>query len=105
MEGNCEQLEKDIERVKEEKENKRHTVASLEQQITEQKEKISRADKNLRRVLKDIQNKCICSSDETILLQEVTFFNKRRLLLQIAWIFRSLLLALCPSTHRKTRAE
>ena len=66
-------MEKDIERVKEEKENKKQIITNLEYQITEQKEKISRADKNLKKVLKDIQNKCVCTSDEAILLQEVCY--------------------------------
>ena len=77
MEDNCEQLEKDIMRVKEEKEEKRLVVTNLEQQITDQKEKINRAEKNLRKVLKEIQNKCICTSDETIILQEVSDKNKK----------------------------
>ncbi|XP_058807541.1 coiled-coil domain-containing protein 39 [Phymastichus coffea] len=70
MEDNCEQLDKDIKKIKDERELKRQTVSNLEQQITEQKEKILRADKNLRKILKDIQNKCVCESSETLLLQE-----------------------------------
>jgi chromosome segregation ATPase len=71
MEENCEKLEKSIESIKEEKEAKRQLVVNLELQINDQMDKISRADKNLRKILKEIQNKCICVSNETILIQEV----------------------------------
>ncbi|XP_011504771.1 PREDICTED: coiled-coil domain-containing protein 39 [Ceratosolen solmsi marchali] len=70
MEDNCQKLEQSIEKIKDVKETKRQLVANLELQIIEQRDKISRADKNLRKTLKEIQNKCICMSDETILMQE-----------------------------------
>lgn len=72
MKESCAQLESEIKRTQDDKENKRQTVDNLEQQITEQREKLLRADKNLKLVLKDIKKKCACISNETILLQEVT---------------------------------
>lgn len=71
MKENCEQLESEIKRTQEEKETKRQTVENLEQQITEQREKLLRADKNLKQILRDIKKKCACISNDTILLQEV----------------------------------
>jgi len=61
----------DIEKAKEEKEDKQRYLSSLEKQIAEQTEKISRADKNLRKVQKDIQNLYICKGDDSLLLQQV----------------------------------
>jgi chromosome segregation ATPase len=61
----------DIEKAKEEKEDKQRYLSSLEKQIAEQTEKISRADKNLRKVQKDIQNLYICKGDDTLILQQV----------------------------------
>lgn len=71
MKESCEDLENEIKRTQEDKENKRRTVENLEQQITEQREKLLRADKNLKQVLRDIKKKCACISNETILIQEV----------------------------------
>ncbi|XP_050454617.1 coiled-coil domain-containing protein 39 isoform X2 [Cataglyphis hispanica] len=64
------QLLDDIERLKEEKENKQHYLSNIEKQTVEQGEKISRADKSLRKAQKDIQNLYILNKDDIILLQQ-----------------------------------
>ncbi|XP_036139360.1 coiled-coil domain-containing protein 39 [Monomorium pharaonis] len=64
------QLLNDIEKAKEEKENKERYLSSIEKQTTEQGEKISRADKSLRKAQKDIQNLYISKRDDTVLLQQ-----------------------------------
>lgn len=61
----------DIEKTKEEKEDKERYLSGIEKQTTEQEEKISRADKSLRKVQKDIQNLYISKRDDTVLLQQV----------------------------------
>lgn len=61
----------DIEKTKEEKENKQRYLAGIEKQAAEQEEKMSRADKSLRKVQKDIQNMGIHRRDDTLLLQQV----------------------------------
>ncbi|XP_067204891.1 coiled-coil domain-containing protein 39-like isoform X2 [Linepithema humile] len=60
----------DVERAKEEKENKQCYLSGIEKQTTEQGEKISRADKNLWKAHKDIQNLYISKRDNVILLQQ-----------------------------------
>lgn len=80
MEENCEKLEKNIETIKDEKEAKRQLVANLELQINDQIDKISRADKSLRKLLNEIQNKCICISEESILMQEVCMHINNRII-------------------------
>lgn len=57
--------------MKEEKENKQHYLLSIEKQTVEQGEKISRADKNLRKAQKDIQNLYVLKRDDIVLLQQV----------------------------------
>lgn len=57
--------------MKEEKENKQHYLSNIEKQTVEQGEKISRADKNLHKAQKDIQNLYILKRDDIILLQQV----------------------------------
>ncbi|XP_070157828.1 coiled-coil domain-containing protein 39-like isoform X1 [Polyergus mexicanus] len=64
------QLLDDIERMKEEEENKQHYLSNVEKQTVEQGEKISRADKNLRKAQKDIQNLYVLKRDDIILLQQ-----------------------------------
>ncbi|KAL0099265.1 hypothetical protein PUN28_020085 [Cardiocondyla obscurior] len=64
------QLLDDIEKAKEEKENKERYLSGIEKQTTEQGEKISRADKSLRKAQKDIQNVYISKRDDTVLLQQ-----------------------------------
>ncbi|XP_071630319.1 coiled-coil domain-containing protein 39 isoform X2 [Temnothorax longispinosus] len=64
------QLLDDIEKAKEEKENKERYLSGIEKQTTEQGEKISRADKSLRKAQKDIQNLYISKRDDTVLLQQ-----------------------------------
>ena len=71
MEENLKILIKDIERTKEERANKERFVENLKKQIKEQKEKLLRAEKSLRKAFKDIQNMCLCTDDATILWQEV----------------------------------
>ena len=66
--------QKDVQRARETKDNKLWCVSNLERQITEQNERILRADKTLRKLFKDIQRMCECTSDEMILLQEVRIF-------------------------------
>jgi len=61
----------DIEKAKEEKENKERYLSGIEKQTAEQREKISRADKSLRKAQKDIQNLYISKRDDTVLLQQV----------------------------------
>lgn len=61
----------DIEKAKEEKEGKQRYLAGIEKQAAEQEEKMSRADKGLRKVQKDIQNMGIYKRDDTLLLQQV----------------------------------
>jgi len=61
----------DIEKAKEEKENKERYLSGIEKQTAEQGEKISRADKSLRKAQKDIQNLYISKRDDTVLLQQV----------------------------------
>lgn len=73
MRTNYETSIDDVRRAKEEKDNKLWNVANLERQITEQNERILRADKSLRKLFKDIQRICECTNDEMILLQEVGF--------------------------------
>ncbi|XP_043669099.1 coiled-coil domain-containing protein 39 isoform X1 [Vespula pensylvanica] len=70
MQDNYTLLLDDIQRAKEEKDNKEQHLSNLNKQIAEQDEKISRAEKNLRKVHRDIQNKCTCTEDNLILLQE-----------------------------------
>ncbi|XP_046818112.1 coiled-coil domain-containing protein 39 [Vespa crabro] len=70
MQHNYTLLLDDIQRAKEEKDNKEQYLSNLNKQIAEQDEKISRAEKNLRKVHRDIQNKCTCTEDSLILLQE-----------------------------------
>lgn len=65
------QLLDNIEKAKEEKENKERYLSGIEKQTTEQGEKISRADKSLRKAQKDIQNLYISKRDDTVLLQQV----------------------------------
>jgi len=65
----------DIEKTKEEKENKERYLSGIEKQTAEQREKISRADKSLRKIQKDIQNLYMSKRDDTVLLQQVG--NKR----------------------------
>ncbi|EZA57497.1 coiled-coil domain-containing protein 39 isoform X1 [Ooceraea biroi] len=60
----------DIEKAKEDKENKHRYLSDLEKQVVEQTEKISRADKNLRKAQKDVQNLYISKRDDTVLLQQ-----------------------------------
>ncbi|XP_011637174.1 coiled-coil domain-containing protein 39 [Pogonomyrmex barbatus] len=64
------QLLDDIEKAKEEKENKQRYLSGIEKQTTEQEEKISRADKSLRKVQKDIQNLYISKRDDIVILQQ-----------------------------------
>ncbi|XP_032674267.1 coiled-coil domain-containing protein 39 isoform X1 [Odontomachus brunneus] len=64
------QLLDDIEKAKEERENKQRYLSSVEKQVAEQGEKMSRADKCLRKVLKDIQNLYIYKKDDIVLLQQ-----------------------------------
>ncbi|XP_043275463.1 coiled-coil domain-containing protein 39 [Venturia canescens] len=70
MRINYETSFEDVRRAKEEKDNKLWCVANLERQITEQSERILRADKSLKKLFKDIQRICECTNDEMILLQE-----------------------------------
>ncbi|KYM77208.1 Coiled-coil domain-containing protein 39 [Atta colombica] len=63
------QLLNDIEKSKEEKENKEHYLSGIEKQTAEQEEKISRANKSLRKVQKDI-NLYISKRDDAVLLQQ-----------------------------------
>lgn len=65
------QLLDDIEKVKEEKENKQRYLSVVEKQVAEQGEKISRADKSLCKAQKDIRNLSISKGDDTVLLQQV----------------------------------
>jgi len=65
----------DIEKAKEEKENKERYLSGIEKQTAEQREKISRADKSLHKIQKDIQNLYMSKRDDTVLLQQVG--NKR----------------------------
>lgn len=61
----------EIEKAKEDKENKERYLSGIEKQTAEQGEKISRADKSLRKAQKDIQNLYISKRDDTVLLQQV----------------------------------
>lgn len=74
MQDNYTLLLNDIQRAKEEKDNKEQYLSNLNKQIAEQDEKLSRAEKSLRKVHIDIQNKCTCVEDSLILLQEVYTF-------------------------------
>jgi len=58
--------------MKEEKENKQRYLSDIQKQTTEQGEKISRADKSLRKAQKDIQNLYVIKRDDVVLLQQVT---------------------------------
>lgn len=58
--------------MKEEKENKQRYLSDIQKQTTEQGEKISRADKNLRKAQKDIRNLYVLKRDDIVLLQQVT---------------------------------
>ncbi|KYM94482.1 Coiled-coil domain-containing protein 39 [Cyphomyrmex costatus] len=64
------QLLDDIEKTKEEKENKERYLSGIEKQTAEQEEKISRADKSLRKAQKDIRNLYISKRDDNVLLQQ-----------------------------------
>ncbi|XP_018375243.1 PREDICTED: coiled-coil domain-containing protein 39-like, partial [Trachymyrmex cornetzi] len=64
------QLLNDIEKSKEEKDNKERYLSAIEKQTAEQEEKISRANKSLRKVLKDIRNLYISKRDDTVLMQQ-----------------------------------
>ena len=79
MEENYKILLEDMEKTKEERENKERCVENLDRQITEQKEKLLRAEKSLRKAFKDIQNLCVCTDDETILWQEVNYYPSFRI--------------------------
>lgn len=61
----------EIEKAKEDKENKERYLSGIEKQTVEQGEKISRADKSLRKAQKDIQNLYLSKRDDTVLLQQV----------------------------------
>lgn len=63
--------------MKEEKENKQHYLSNIEKQTVEQGEKISRADKSLRKAQKDIQNLYILKRDDIILLQQVKAADRK----------------------------
>lgn len=66
------QLLDDIEKAKEDKKNKERYLSGIEKQTAEQGEKISRADKSLRKAQKDIQNLYISKGDDIMLLQQVS---------------------------------
>uniref|UniRef100_A0A0C9RH36 Coiled-coil domain-containing protein 39 n=1 Tax=Fopius arisanus TaxID=64838 RepID=A0A0C9RH36_9HYME len=63
-------LVEDLKVAKEEKELKLRAVGVIEKLVAEQKERISRAEKSLRKLYKDIQRMCENSDDDRILLQE-----------------------------------
>ncbi|XP_011065438.1 PREDICTED: coiled-coil domain-containing protein 39-like [Acromyrmex echinatior] len=63
------QLFNDIEKSKEEKENKERYLSGIEKQMADQEEKISRANKSLRKVQKDI-NLYVSKRDDAVLLQQ-----------------------------------
>ncbi|XP_017790071.1 PREDICTED: coiled-coil domain-containing protein 39 isoform X1 [Habropoda laboriosa] len=64
------QLLKDIDETQECKENKNQYLIDLKQQIHEQKEKISRADKSLQNVKKSIHRMVEITGDKTVFIQE-----------------------------------
>ncbi|XP_011697657.1 PREDICTED: coiled-coil domain-containing protein 39 [Wasmannia auropunctata] len=68
--NNHTQMLEDIEKAKEDKEDKERYLSGIEKQTAEQGEKISRADKSLRKAQKDIQNLYISKRDDTVLLQQ-----------------------------------
>ncbi|XP_011872737.1 PREDICTED: coiled-coil domain-containing protein 39 isoform X3 [Vollenhovia emeryi] len=68
--NNYTQSLEDIEKAKEEKENKERYLSGVEKQTAEQGEKISRADKSLRKAQKDIQNLYVSKRDDTMFLQQ-----------------------------------
>ncbi|XP_012288305.1 coiled-coil domain-containing protein 39 [Orussus abietinus] len=70
MQENYLQSINDIASAKEEKDRKQRHLANIERQITEQMQKILRADKCLRKVFKEIQRMCACTEDKIVLLQE-----------------------------------
>ncbi|XP_063973949.1 coiled-coil domain-containing protein 39 [Diachasmimorpha longicaudata] len=70
MQNDIEGLEESLKEAKEEKELKLKAVAVVERQVGEQKERISRAEKSLRKLYKDIQRICENADDDRILLQE-----------------------------------
>lgn len=65
MEENFAILVEEIERKKEERVEKERYVENLERQITEQREKLLRAEKSLKKAYKDIQNMCMCTDDRS----------------------------------------
>lgn len=71
MQNNYTYILKDIDEAHECKENKNHYLVELKQQIHNQKEKISRADKNLQNAQRDIQQIFAITGDKTVLTQEV----------------------------------
>ncbi|XP_053989347.1 coiled-coil domain-containing protein 39-like isoform X3 [Hylaeus volcanicus] len=70
MQNDYAQILKDIDEARETKENKDQYLTELKQQIHDQEEKISRADKNLRNAQKDIQQMFLTTGNETVLIQE-----------------------------------
>ena len=60
-----------IEETQECKENKKQYLTDLKHQIHEQKEKITRADKNLQNAKKSIHRLYETTGDKTVLIQQV----------------------------------
>lgn len=61
----------DLERAKQEKENKQRYLSDLGKQITEQTQKLCRADRDVRKAQKDVHNLYMCRRDDSLLLQQV----------------------------------
>lgn len=64
-----------MDEIKEEREKKRENLSSLDKQIMDQQNKISRAMKNIKKLLKFIHEMCACKSDDSVLVQEVDFLS------------------------------
>ncbi|XP_015113777.1 coiled-coil domain-containing protein 39 [Diachasma alloeum] len=70
MQEDIEGLTEELKEAKDEKELKLKAVAAVEKLVSEQKERISRAEKSLRKLYRDIQGMCERADDDRILLQE-----------------------------------
>lgn len=72
MEEECMRVQEEVDRAKAEYERRQQVFDNLQRQIFEQQEKIDRADKNLKRVFKEIRASADNFDATLIFQQEVT---------------------------------
>lgn len=82
-------LEDNLRKLEDEKELKRRVILDLEKQIFDQKEKLLRANKSLKKLYKDIQRMCE-NSHNVILMQEVILFYKKKIFIHLKILKQSI---------------